>query len=161
THELIRHRHLSYSQLSQRFVKENDAAVVVPPAIEGNERLEELFARASEASRVAYAELLDALDDTLADEPSAQLRARKARQAARAVLPNATETRLVVTGNLRAWRHFVAMRATEHADPEIRRVAIACLRLLQGSAPNVFGDFEITTTGDGTEIACSEFVTEV
>lgn len=161
THELIRHRHLSYSQLSQRFVRENDAAVVVPPAIEGNARLEALFNKASDAARDAYIELLAALEESLSDEQSTHVRARQARQAARAVLPNATETRLVVTGNFRAWRHFVSMRASEHADPEIRQVAIACLRLLQDSAPNVFGDFDITSCGDGTEIARSEFVTEV
>ena len=51
------------------------------------------------------------------------------------MLPNATETRIVVTGNYRAWRHFVAMRATEHADVEIRALAIACLRQLQRVAP--------------------------
>ena len=51
------------------------------------------------------------------------------------MLPNATETRIVVTGNYRAWRHFIAMRATEHADVEMRRLAIACLRQLVGSRP--------------------------
>ena len=60
------------------------------------------------------------------------------------MLPNATETRIVVTGNYRAWRHFVAMRASEHADVEIRELAIACLRELQRVAGNVFGDFRIS-----------------
>ena len=76
------------------------------------------------------------------------------------MLPNATETRIVVTGNYRAWRHFVAMRASEHADVEIRALAIACLRELQRVAPNVFADFEITALPDGTEVASSPFVTE-
>ena len=67
--------------------------------------------------------------------PTPTLRRKQARQAARAVLPNATETRIVVTGNYRAWRHFIAMRATEHADVEIRELAIECLRQLQGVAP--------------------------
>lgn len=159
THELIRHRHFSYSQLSQRFVRENDANVVVPPAIAGDERLEALFAKATEASREAYAELLDALEDKLADVPNGPVRNKQARQAARSVLPNATETRVVVTGNYRAWRHFVDMRATEHADVEIRQVAVACLRQLQRVAPNVFGDFEIVTLPDGSEVATSEFET--
>ena len=75
--------------------------------------------------------------------PNATLRRKQARQAARAVLPNATETRIVVTGNYRAWRHFIAMRATEHADVEIRALAVECLRELQRVAPNVFADFEI------------------
>ncbi len=76
------------------------------------------------------------------------------------MLPNATETRIVVTGNYRAWRHFIAMRATEHADVEIRELAIECLRQLQREVPNVFNDFEIATLEDGTEIASSPYVTE-
>lgn len=159
THELIRHRHFSYSQLSQRSVSERDAKVVVPPAVEGDPELEALFAAATDASRVAYAELLDVLDTKLANVPNGSLRGRQARQAARSVLPNATETRLVVTGNYRAWRHFITMRATEHADVEIRRVAVECLRQLSVAAPNVFGDFRIGELSDGTEIAVGEFDT--
>lgn len=159
THELIRHRHFSYSQLSQRFVRESDANVVVPPAIVGDAHLEALFAKATDASRDAYAELLAALEEKLADVPGGPIRNKQARQAARSVLPNATETRVVVTGNYRAWRHFVEMRATEHADVEIRQVAVECLRQLQRAAPNVFGDFEIVALPDGSEVATSEFDT--
>ncbi len=157
THELIRHRHFSYSQLSQRSVPERDAKVVVPPAIAGDAELEALFAAATDTSRAAYTELLQALEEKLAHVPNGSLRGRQARQAARSVLPNATETRLVVTGNYRAWRHFVGMRATEHADVEIRRLAVECLRQLSAAAPNVFGDFEISRLPDGTEVAWSEF----
>ncbi len=88
------------------------------------------------------------------------LRRKQARQAARAVLPNATETRIVVTGNYRAWRHFIAMRASEHADIEIRRLAIECLRQLIDVAPQVFSDFEIYALADGTEVATSPLATE-
>jgi thymidylate synthase (FAD) len=88
------------------------------------------------------------------------LRRKQARQAARAVLPNATETRIVVTGNYRAWRHFIAMRASEHADVEIRRLAIECLRQLIDLAPAVFADFEISALADGTEVATSPLATE-
>jgi thymidylate synthase (FAD) len=76
------------------------------------------------------------------------------------VLPNATETRIVVTGNYRAWRHFIAMRGSEHADVEIRALAISCLRELNRVAPNVFADFEITSLPDGTEVASSPMVSE-
>ena len=62
---------------------------------------------------------------------------------------------LVVTGNYRAWRHFIKMRATEQADVEIRELAVECLRQLQGVAPNVFADFVISTLPDGTEVAAS------
>ena len=160
THELIRHRHFSYSQLSQRFVPEHDSQVVLPPGLENDPELQEIFEAAADASRATYAELLGKLEAKFADQPNAVLRRKQARQAARAVLPNATETRIVVTGNYRAWRHFIAMRASEHADVEIRRLAIECLRQLVNAAPQVFSDFEIYTLADGSEVATSPLATE-
>ena len=160
THELIRHRHFSYSQLSQRYVPERDAAVVEPAVIAEDPELHEKFLAATDAALAAYAELLEGLEKRFADVPNATLRRKQARQAARAVLPNAVETRIVVTGNYRAWRHFIAMRASEHADVEIRRLAIECLRQLVGVAPAVFADFEIATLADGTEVATSPLATE-
>src|ERR1700759_2763720 len=135
THELIRHRHFSYSQLSQRYVPEHDSQVVLPPGMEDDPELQEIFTAAADASRATYTELLAKLEAKFADQPNAALRRKQARQAARAVLPNATETRIVVTGNYRAWRHFIAMRASEQADVEIRRLAIECLRQLIEVAP--------------------------
>lgn len=173
THELIRHRHFSYSQLSQRYVPERDAAMVEPEVIAADPELHALFVAASAAAVTAYEGLLEGLEKRFADSAdaaspgrdtsaggNATLRRKQARQAARAVLPNATETRIVVTGNYRAWRHFIAMRATEHADVEIRALAVACLRELQNEVANVFADFEIGALDDGTEIASSPFVAE-
>src|SRR6202042_1909342 len=135
THELIRHRHFSYSQLSQRYVPENESQIVVPPGMEDDDELRRILLEAADSSRATYAELLTRLEAKFADQPNAVLRRKQARQAARSVLPNATETRIVVTGNYRAWRNFIAMRASEHADVEIRRLAIACPRQLAGVAP--------------------------
>jgi thymidylate synthase (FAD) len=160
THELIRHRHFSYSQLSQRYVPERNAAMVEPDVIADDPELHAKFVAASEASLQAYTELLEGLEKKFADVPNATARRKQARQAARAVLPNATETRIVVTGNYRAWRHFVTMRASEQADVEIRQLAVACLRELQRVAPNVFADFTISALPDGTEVATSPLVTE-
>ena len=160
THELIRHRHFSYSQLSQRFVPEHDSQVVVPPGMADDPELQDIFKAAADASRATYTELLTRLEAKFADQPNAVLRRKQARQAARAVLPNATETRIVVTGNYRAWRHFIAMRATEHADVEIRELAVECLRHLQGLAPSVFGDFSINELPDGSAVAASPFTWE-
>ncbi|MBQ1048500.1 FAD-dependent thymidylate synthase [Micromonospora sp. C51] len=156
THELIRHRHFSYSQLSQRYVPERDAAMVEPDIIAGDPYLHRRFREATEATLAAYNELLHGLERTYASEPNPTLRRKLARQAARAVLPNATETRIVVTGNYRAWRHFITMRATQHADVEIRQLAVMCLRQLQRVAPNVFSDFDIVRLVDGTEVAYSD-----
>jgi thymidylate synthase (FAD) len=160
THELIRHRHFSYSQLSQRHIPEGDVGVVEPDVIAADPDLHARFMAATEASVRAYTELLEGLEQRFAGAGNATLRHKQARQAARAVLPNATETRIVVTGNYRAWRHFIAMRASEHADVEIRALAVECLRQLQKVATNVFGDFAISALDDGTEIAASAFAWE-
>jgi thymidylate synthase (FAD) len=161
THELVRHRHFSYSQLSQRYVPEDDARVVLPPGLEDDPELQQIVLAAADASRAAYLEVLARLEAKLDDQPNAVLRRKQARQAARAVLPNDTETRIVVTGNYRAWRHFIAMRASEHADVEIRQLAIACLRELTALAPAVFADFDIAVLADGTEVATSPLATDV
>ncbi|TYP83722.1 FAD-dependent thymidylate synthase [Blastococcus xanthinilyticus] len=159
-HELVRHRQFSFSQLSQRHVPEDGGAVVEPAVIAGDPELHARFTAATDAALAAYRELLEGLEDRFAGAPQAGLRRRQARQAARAVLPDAAETRLVVTGNYRAWRHFVAMRASEHADVELRELAIACLRELQRVAGDVFGDFRISPLADGTEVAASPLVAE-
>ena len=160
THEPIRHRHFSYSQLSQRYVPEDEAQVVLPPGLDDEPELQRIVLAAADASRAVYLELLAKMEAAVADAPNAVLRRKQARQAARAVLPNDTETRIVVTGNYRAWRHFIAMRASEHADVEIRRLAIACLRELAAAAPAVFADFQISALADGTEVATSPLATE-
>lgn len=158
THELIRHRHLSYSQMSQRFVAEG-GQVVVPEVIADDPELNRIFTRSVAAAQDAYRELVEGLEKRLAErEGLTPTRRRKlVRQAARAVLPNATETRIVVTGNYRAWRHFVALRATAAADVEIREVAVEVLRQLQRHAPAVFGDFIITTLESGETVAVSPY----
>jgi thymidylate synthase (FAD) len=160
THELVRHRHFSFSQLSQRYVPEKDASVVEPAVIADDPELDALFAAAAAASFDAYAKLLEGLEKHFADVATPTSRRKQARQAARSVLPNAVETRIVVTGNYRAWRHFIAMRASESADVEIRALAVEVLRAMQAVAPNVFADFRLSRLDDGTEIASSPLVGE-
>jgi thymidylate synthase (FAD) len=160
THELIRHRHFSYSQLSQRYVPGRETQMVEPAVIAEDPELHKKFVEAGEAALRAYNDLLEGLEAKFADVPNNTSRRKQARQAARSVLPNAAETRIVVTGNYRAWRHFVTMRATEAADVEIREIAIACLRELQRIAPSVFGDYSITALADGTEVASPQYTWE-
>lgn len=193
THELVRHRHFSFSQLSQRYVPARNAQLVEPDIIAEDPHLHRVFTEAAEAANTAYVNLLHALERkfertlpmlcTACGEaarfeqdptgwfcPNHGIRTRSmvrpvditaakksARQAARAVLPNAAETKIVVTGNYRAWLHFITMRATESADVEIRQHAITCLRELQRVAPAVFDHYTISQLPDGTEIASSPF----
>jgi thymidylate synthase (FAD) len=74
-----------------------------------------------------------------------------AREAARSVLPNGTETKIVVSANVRAWRTMLELRLGEGAELEIRRLAVMILRALKLEAPALFGDFEIYRAADGTE----------
>ncbi len=160
THELMRHRHFSFSQLSQRFVHTEEAEVVVPDLIAKDPELRRIFLNAVDDVRFVYEDLLQGLEERMSEEPNALLRKKQARQAARAILPNATESRVVVTGNFRAWRHFIGMRASEHADLEIRQLALECLTLLKRQAPVLFDDFEVSELADGTLMATSPYVTD-
>ncbi|PBC39023.1 thymidylate synthase (FAD) [Rhodococcus sp. ACS1] len=133
THELVRHRHFSYSQLSQRYVDSADVAFVIPPAYEGDqEAIIDLGLLAGTAIG-AY--------NRRVQRGMAQGKTRKqAREAARAVLPNETETKLVVTGNLRAWKEFLVKRDNPAADREIQRLAREIRDQLELAACNVFSE---------------------
>ena len=153
THELIRHRHFSYSQLSQRYVDESDSDYVEPDVIADDPELHQVWSTAVNAARHAYDELVKGLEARFTDVPEKTLRRKMARQAARSVLPNATETKIFFTGNARALRHFIELRGSEHAEVEIRKVAIAVLKIMQKEAPNLFADYTLEPLADGTLIA--------
>ncbi len=158
THELIRHRAgWGYSQLSQRYVDEAEANYVEPEIIAEDAELHATWLRAIESSHAAYLELVEGLDAKLRERGEKGTHRRKlARQAARSVLPNATETMIFVTANARALRHFIELRGSEFAETEIRQVALEFLRIMQVEAPNLFGDYRIETLADGTEVARTE-----
>jgi thymidylate synthase (FAD) len=173
THELVRHRAgFAYSQRSQRYVDETEGAFVIPPALaQGNgtshvatsadeatlqnQDAKAILTSALESASKGYKELVAALETAIPREKfSSATDHRKAiRQAARAVLPNATETKIFVTANVRAWRHFIEMRGASYADWEIRGLAIRVLEILQQEAPLLFGDFTIEELPDGTRTA--------
>ncbi|MDE3153328.1 MAG: FAD-dependent thymidylate synthase [Gemmatimonadota bacterium] len=154
THELVRHRAgFAYSQLSQRYVDESHAAFVVPPAIVGDEALEGAWRAQVESAQQAYVALVDRLMERYGWVADKVHRRKMAREAARGVLPNSTETKIVVTGNARAWRTMLELRSSEGAELEIRRAALAILRTLQAAAPGFFSDFEIYTADDRHEAA--------
>lgn len=153
THELVRHRAgFGFSQLSQRYVDESEIGFVLPPEITDEGPAYQAWERACQQSLDAYREILEALTEQIGDQGSATMRKKRARQAARSVLPNSAETKIVVTGNARAWRHLVEMRGSGSADVEIRRLAVAVLNLLQPEAPNIFGDMHVVPQADGTEV---------
>lgn len=134
SHEMVRHPHLAFSELSQRFVDVSDAQYVVPPALADLE--DGILAFAAEYAKNSY----EILVDLLVDEGKTR---KQAREAARAVMPNMTETRFFVTGNLQAWRDFITRRSSIHADDEMRHVANLIAASLKVNFPNVFQDMKL------------------
>ena len=157
THELVRHRAgFAYSQRSQRYVDGTEGTFVIPPALSyTRDVLDDALIHASES----YVELVNALEKSLPKSifETNTDRRKAIRQAARSVLPNATETKIFVTANVRALRHFIEMRGAIFADWEIRFLAIEILKLLQEEAPLLFGDFVIEDLGDGTQITYPKY----
>jgi thymidylate synthase (FAD) len=134
--ELTRHRHLSFSVQSQRYVDESYGQMIIPPDIMGNAALSGLVEKIDHFHQDAKI-LYDEIVDTMMKEG---YKRKQARQAARAVLPGGHETRIIVTGNIRAWRHVIHMRFSEHADVEIREMAGKILAHLRVIAPNQMQD---------------------
>ena len=162
THELVRHRAgFGYSQLSQRYVDESVAEYVEPDIIANDPELHAIWLDAVKQVHDAYVKLAEKLNAKLADPKAATAamlppdtdrttRRKAARQAARSVLPNATETKIFVTANARALRHFLEQRGSAYAEPEIRKLAGKLLDVLQKDAPNLFGDYTKVPLPDGT-----------
>jgi thymidylate synthase (FAD) len=138
--ELSRHRHLSFSVVSQRYVSYADTEPVIPPAAEGTP--------AETAIVNAYADALHRYKWLVEDLTARGLKRKQAREAARAVLPNAAPVDMVVTGNLRAWRDVLGKRWHVAADAEIREYAGLTLGYLRVLAPNSFQDVPTTPYGE-------------
>ncbi len=128
THQLVRHRLCSFIQQSQRYVDESNFNFIEPQSIKNNPEAHSIFTEFMDNARKTYVEL--------------QKLGIK-NEDARFVLPNAAESQIVVTANLREWRHIVELRGEPDAQWEIRRTAIEILKILKKHAPTVFGDFEI------------------
>ncbi|MCX5765219.1 MAG: FAD-dependent thymidylate synthase [Gemmatimonadetes bacterium] len=154
THELVRHRAgFAYSQLSQRYVDESEAAFVVPPSIIGDASLMKAWQTQIESAQASYVALVAELMERYKWVEDKVHRRKMAREAARGVLPNSTETKIVVTANVRGWRTMLELRSSEGAEFEIRRMAVATLRIMQNEAPGMFSDFETYIAPDRAEAA--------
>ena len=157
THELVRHRAgAGYSQVSQRYVSGATLRFVEGEEYQGDGVLHKMFEdwvdKAGEEYEARIQRLIELQQQggvILTGETKTDLR-KKVQQAARSCLPNETEAPIVVTANVRAWRHIVNMRASEHAAVEIRRVAFDIWRCLVTVSPILFGDFTPVHLPDGT-----------
>lgn len=130
THELVRHRLMSPSQESQRYVKyghTRDYDIVVPPSVKDSAYFEKYMVWAAEAERM-YSEMVEA---------------GVPKEDARYILPNATTSEIVISANFREFRHIFQVRCHPRAHWEIRRICLEMLRMLKKEAPIVFWDYEI------------------
>src|SRR5690606_15777173 len=138
--ELTRHRPLSFSVVSQRSVNYADTKPVVPPAVADVPGMAEHLGREYERALKAYADYVETLTAN-------GMKRKQAREAARAVLPNAAPVDMVVTGNLRAWRDVLGKRHHVAADAELQAFALAVLEHLRDVAPNSVQDIPTSPYG--------------
>jgi thymidylate synthase (FAD) len=124
SHQLVRHRIASYSQQSQRYVAA-EFGYVTPPTVSGSRSLRREYGRHMAACSRLYGKMLSA------GVPP---------EDARFVLPNATETKILITMNARELRHFFALRTCRRAQWEIREMAMRMLSVAKGEAPLLFED---------------------
>lgn len=126
SHEIVRHRLASYSQESQRYVRYNDDIEFINPHMP-NAKAHEAWQELCERAEETYKELL-----SYGVQP----------EQARSVLPNSTKTELVMTANLREWRHFLKLRTSTTAHPQMRELTVPLLHELQERIPVVFDDIQ-------------------
>lgn len=175
SHELVRHRHFSFSQRSTRYTAEEGAAIVLdpylskiyhrknapPPANENDmgqapPDMDEAavlgnFTLRCEAALQLYAQEVSWLMELNPYSHRGKDLRKWARGIARQILPHALETRLTMTGNIRSWRDFIEQRSSRHAEGEIRRLTRAIVKAIQPIAPLAFQDMQATLQGDYPE----------
>jgi thymidylate synthase (FAD) len=154
THQLVRHRvGFAFSQLSQQYHDEQDATFVVPQGLEEIPEAMNVWSRAMESAKRAYADMINVLT-----ENESKIRGplnkkefqRNIRSAARSVLPQATQTKIIVSANARAIRHLFKIRGSIPGDLEMRSVCSVLFNTLQPEAPSLFFDFALKTFSDGS-----------
>jgi thymidylate synthase (FAD) len=156
THQLVRHRvGISFSQLSQQYHDESETNFVEPSLVRRSKACRVAWQKTVMTAKAAYTELLQQLEvaaDKCENSNAAKEQLRAIRTAARSVLPNATETTIVVTANARALRTFLKLRGAIVGDEEMRIVSSALLSHLRVEAPSLFEDFVVEYLPDQTPI---------
>ena len=130
SHQLVRHRLASYSQQSQRYVREQ-FDFIIPPSIKQDAALVQEYTQYMAAAQEHYTRMLKRLE-------ALGYRGETGQQDARYLLPNAAETKIVVTMNARELLHFFRVRTCNRAQWEIRAMAEEMLALARATAPTIF-----------------------
>jgi thymidylate synthase (FAD) len=157
THELVRHRAgAAFSQISQRYVSGNVLRFVERPEYQEEGELHRLFGERADRAAAEYEAMAEQLLERqeggasmLTADYKTDAR-KKVQQTARSLLPNETEAPMVFTGNVRALRHIIEMRAEAHAESEIRNLVLRIFLCLRTADPILFGDYELGGLPDGT-----------
>lgn len=132
SHQLVRHRVASYSQQSQRYVREEAFDYIIPPTIKQDPGIAQEFERFMADAQARYTAILKRLEER-------GIKGEAGQQDARYLLPNAAETKIVVTMNARELLHFFRVRCCNRAQWEIREMAGHMLALVKKAAPTIFG----------------------
>ena len=158
--QLVRHRIASYSQKSQRYVNERMFGYVTPPAIEDGAELLGLYDDTMDIIQERYDTIRDKLIEKYTDAGMKQLDAeKKANEDARYVLPNACDTSIMVTMNIRSLFNFFKLRCCHRAQWEIRQLAMEMYKLCMDVAPNIFkyaGPSCVTGTCSEGKMCCGK-----
>jgi thymidylate synthase (FAD) len=154
SHQLVRHRvGFSYSQLSQQYHDETQAQFRMPADLESVPEALAIWQASVEASKQAYLAMLQKLEDsTFGQDLNSKERMRAIRSASRTILPNATATSLVMSGNVRAWRHLFDVRGSIAGDEEMREFCAKCFDILCAEVPAGFADFEVVNDETGKQV---------
>ena len=139
SHQLVRHRIASYSQQSQRYVKMDDFKYIIPEQIEKYKDKKTIFENAMNDIKRYYDHLVDILEEDYINNGMSKKDAnKKAIEDARYVLPNACETKIVVTMNVRTLMNFFSHRCCDRSQKEIRDLANEMLKQVKEIAPTIF-----------------------
>ncbi len=145
--QITRHRIASFSVKSQRYVREGQFTYILPPEIEAVPEAKERFLKAMEEDQRAYDELVEILmkkhyqaflDEGMPEKKASSAAEKKAIEDARFVLPNACETKMIMTMNARSLKNFFRLRCCSRAQWEIRELAEKMLVLVKEVAPTLF-----------------------
>jgi len=164
THELVRHRAgVGISQVSQRYVSGSVLRFVERPEYQDDGELHRIFEERVDRAAAEYEEMAGRLlerqerGDALLDAEYRTDARKKVQQTSRSLLPNETEAPMVFTGNVRALRHIIEMRADEHAESEIRTLAVRLFLCLVRTDPILFGDYQLQSLPDGTHKVTTKY----
>ncbi len=158
SHQLVRHRIASFSQQSQRYVREQDFDYIVPDSMKSDPEIKKIFEGLLSDIQSSYNKMLDLFKRK-------GISGEQANQDVRFVLPGACETKIVMTMNLRELIHFFSLRLCSRAQWEIRALAQEMLKICKNSSPTLFKNVDVKCVSlgycpEGEKFSCGRYLTK-